>query len=135
MNVLVRIKENPQLNDDYVMKSGIKVLSIFSRRLKPHMEKVLNITIYSKKASLSNENLTTLGYVFKDVDMPNVFSEFLEYLLVIKLELTPEIKTQYYKIFNAITDDYSKNQISGLLDFIFNPKREKEREEFRAIKE
>ena len=69
MNVLVRIKENPHLNNDYVMKSGIKVLSIFSRRLKPHMEKVLNITIYSKKASLSNENLTTLGYVFKDVDM------------------------------------------------------------------
>ena len=49
--------------------------------------------------------------------------------------MTPEIKSQYYKIFNAINDDYSKNQISGLLDFIFNPKRQKQRIKFRAVKE
>jgi hypothetical protein len=48
---------------------------------------------------------------------------------------TPEIKSLYYKIFNSTTDDYSKNQLSGLLDYIFNPNREKDRAEYKKIKE
>lgn len=36
-----------------------------------------------------------------------------------------------YFVMNNINDDFAKNTISGLLDFIFNSNREKEREEFR----
>lgn len=36
-----------------------------------------------------------------------------------------------YFVMNGINDDFAKNTISGLLDFIFNSNREKEREEFR----
>lgn len=36
-----------------------------------------------------------------------------------------------YFIMNNSNDDFAKNSISGLLDFIFNTNREKEREEYR----
>ena len=36
-----------------------------------------------------------------------------------------------YFVMNTINDDFAKNTISGLLDFIFNSNREKEREEYR----
>lgn len=36
-----------------------------------------------------------------------------------------------YFVMNSINDDFAKNTISGLLDFIFNSNREKEREEYR----
>ncbi len=36
-----------------------------------------------------------------------------------------------YFVMNNINDDFAKNTISGLLDFIFNANREKERDEYR----
>ncbi len=38
-----------------------------------------------------------------------------------------------YFVMNSINDDFAKNTISGLLDFIFNNNREKEREEYRKV--
>jgi hypothetical protein len=45
-----------------------------------------------------------------------------------------EIKNLYYKILNNSSDDQLKGKISALLDFIYNPKREKERIEHKKIK-
>ena len=54
---------------------------------------------------------------------PGAYSEYLEYILKKQPKTTTEIKSLYYRIFNMTTDDSSKNQLSGLLDFIFNPAR------------
>lgn len=79
-------------------------------------------------------NWTTLGLSSRNSTCnfclylsPGAYGEYLEYLLKKQPAITPEIKNLYYKILNNTTDDYSKNQISGLLDFLFNPSREKER--------
>lgn len=56
-------------------------------------------------------------------------------MLKTNVPTNPEIKSLFYKIFNSTSDDYSKSQISSLLDFMFNPTREKEREEYKKIKE
>ena len=48
--------------------------------------------------------------------------------------MTQEIKNLFYKIFNNTSDDFSKNQINGLLDFIFNPTRDRDRAEFKRVK-
>ena len=58
----------------------------------------------------------------------------MEYVLKKQPPINQEIKSLYYKVFNRTTDDYSKNQISGLLDYIFNPSREKDRVEYKKVK-
>lgn len=67
-------------------------------------------------------------------DRPGAYSEYLEYILKKQPAITQEIKSLYYKVFNSTTDDFSKNQISGLLDYLFNPSKEKDRAEYKKIK-
>jgi len=42
-----------------------------------------------------------------------------------------DIKNAFYSIMNNSNDDFTKNNVNGMLDFIFNPNREKEREIYR----
>lgn len=51
---------------------------------------------------------------------PTVFIKFLEYLLRYNPPVNYEIKNGMYFVMNNINDDFAKNSISGLLDFIFN---------------
>lgn len=72
--------------------------------------------------------------MFDFIFSPGAYSEYLEFLLKKQPPTTTEIKNLYYKILNNTTDDYSKNQLSGLLDLLFNPSREKERAEYKQVK-
>lgn len=105
----------------------IRSLLLFGRNLKNQIEKILGATLFKKQFNLNEVQLNNLGFIFKELDIPGAYGEYLEYLLKKQPMITPEIKNLYYKILNNTTDDYSKNQISGLLDFLFNPSREKER--------
>lgn len=49
-----------------------------------------------------------------------VFIKFLEYILRYNPTVNQEIKHTSYTVMNNINDDFAKNTISGLLDFIFN---------------
>lgn len=69
LNLLLKIKDNSKENNDYVMGCAIRAIYLFAWSLKPHLEKILNITIYGRKAQLTDDQLRTLGYSFKQVDM------------------------------------------------------------------
>jgi DNA-directed RNA polymerase subunit F len=64
---------------------------------------------------------------------PGTYRTYLEYILKIQPKTSSEIKSLYYKILNKTQDDFIKGQINGLLDFIFNPKRENERIEYKNV--
>lgn len=66
---------------------------------------------------------------------PNNFTGFLQYILKTQAVTNQEIKKYYYKIFNGISDDNFKNQVSGLLDFIFNASKQKERIDYKRVKQ
>ncbi len=75
--------------------------------------KSLSLSLY-KSSSHWPRNLFILSF------SPTVFIKFLEYLLRHNPALNYEIKNSMYFVMNSINDDFAKNTISGLLDFIFN---------------
>lgn len=109
----------------------MKALRLNLKALEGHSEEIFNTTLFLHNFILNEDQITKSVQIFKHLSSPTVFIKFLEYLLRYNPPLNYEIKNGMYFVMNNINDDFAKNTISGLLDFIFNTNREKEREEYR----
>jgi hypothetical protein len=134
--LLSYLEKHPELGTEFIYDRLMQSMLSNLRELDEFCEKMLDLSVFTNRIVLTPDRVLRTLYIFKRTNSTNAFSKFLEHCLRFQVEVSrnEEIKKEMFYILNTKIEDVSITGIFNLLDFIFNQKRDEERQIYRTIR-